>query len=283
MPRYVGADLIRQIDELAVPQGSLAIWSMGQMGVALKGAGPEVAYIDLCLSDVVAERSPTLADKFRRAFPPPVFPEQITNATYVLCSHEHIDHTDPLTLGPLARSSPQATFVTSGWCGELLGEAGIETSRCVIPPTEPITLGPLRLTAIPAAHYTLEHDEAHGHRWLGFLIEWNDVVFYHSGDTLIYPGYVELLGGLPTADVALVAANGRDAYRDSFGIFGNLLPVEAAWLAQQLGWDVLLGGHNDLYSWNTIGAGELAEAVQRIAPRQKQHTLQPGELFLYIK
>lgn len=277
-----GAALIRQMDALAVPPGSLAIWGLGQMGVALKGGDGGLVYIDPCLSDVVAERVPALADKFQRAYPPPVLPAQITNAALVLCSHEHLDHCDPLTLGPLAQASPQARFVISGWAEGVLDEAGISLERRhVLSAGVPVQFGPLSVTVVPSAHYQVEHDPARGHRWLGFLIQWNGVTFFHSGDTVIYDGYVELLRGLPRADVAMVAANGRDAYRDSFGVTGNLLPAEAAWLAAQLGWDTLIGGHNDLYPWNTIGAGELAVAVQRINPRQKLHTLQPGELLFY--
>jgi hypothetical protein len=50
-----------------------------------------------------------------------------------------------------------------------------------------------------------------------------------------------------------------------------------------LGWDVLLGGHNDLFTWNTIPAGALADAIRQLNPRQKMHVLQPGELYLYVK
>lgn len=283
MARRTGAELIAQMDGLAVPEGCLAIWGLGQMGVALKGSGPEVIYIDPCLSDVVALREPELAVRFARAFPPPVEPGQIGNAAYVLCSHEHIDHTDPLTLGPLAAASPGARFVISGWGHALLDEAGVARERRLVPaPYTPVQLGPLRLTAIPAAHYEREHDER-GERWLSFLIEWNGVTFFHGGDTLIYPGLVERLRELPRADVALLAVNGRDAYRDALGITGNLLPAEAAWLAAELGWDALIGGHNDLYAWNTIAAGALADACARINPRQRLHTLQPGELLLYVR
>ncbi len=281
MATYFGADLIQQMNALRVPPGCLAIWGMGQMGVALKGDDSGVIYIDLCLTDVLAERF--LPEFFQRAYPPPVSPGEITNASYVLCSHEHLDHADPLTLGPLASASPQARFVISGWSQAVLDEADIAPARRIVPPTDgSIQLGNARLTAIPAAHYELEHDER-GYRWLGFVIEWNSVTFYHSGDTIIYPGYLERMKALPRADVALVAANGRDAYREQYGVIGNLMPVEAAWLAKELGWDVLIGGHNDLYSWNTIPAGALPDALRGLHPRQKHHALQPGELFLYVR
>src|SRR5258708_9798178 len=170
MATYYGLDLVRQRNALRVAPGCLAMWGMGQMGVALKGDDSGVIYIDLCLTDVVAERA---VDKLQRAFPPPIEPNQITNATYVLCSHEHLDHTDPLTLGPLASASPQAKFVISGWAQSVLDEVDIAPGRRIVPPEDgSIQLGNPRLTAIPAARYGLDHDER-GYRSLRFLLQWN--------------------------------------------------------------------------------------------------------------
>ena len=280
MATYYGSDLVRQMNELRVPPRSLAMWGMGQMGLALKGDDSGIIYVDLCLSNVAAERA---LDKLQRAFPPPIEPNEITNATYVLCSHEHLDHTDPLTLGPLASASPQAKFVISGWAQSVLDEVDIAPGRRIVPPENgSIQLGNARLTAIPAAHYGLDHDER-GYRWLGFLIEWNGVTLYHSGDTLVYPGYLDRMKALPKADIAMVAANGRDTYREQYGIIGNMMPIEAAWLAKELGWDMLIGGHNDLFAWNAVAAGALSDELRKLQPQQKHHTLQPGELYLYIR
>ena len=233
MATYSGIDLIKQMNSLKVPPGCLAIWGLGQMGVAVKG-DDTIIYIDPCLSDIAAEV--ISRELFARGFEPPIQPEEVTNATYVLCSHEHADHTDPLTLGPLAQASPDATFVISGWAQNVLDEAKIPPGRRMVAPEKgSAQLGNMRLTSVPAAHYNLDHDER-GYRWLGFVIEWNGVTFYHSGDTLVYPGYLERLKALPQADIAMLAVNGRDAYRDQFNVVGNLWPKEAAWLTAECGW-----------------------------------------------
>jgi L-ascorbate metabolism protein UlaG (beta-lactamase superfamily) len=282
MSTYFGKDLIAQMDALTVPPGCLALWGLGQMGVALKGSGSDIIYVDPYLTGEL--RTPTSTAFGVREFPPPILPSEITNAALVLCSHEHGDHTDPATIGPIAAASPQAQFVITGWSQHLLDKAGIAPERRVVPTAmQPVQYGDLRLTALPSAHYNVEEDAAKGHRWLGFLIDWNGVTFYHSGDTIIYPGYTEMMKALPKIDVGMLPVNGRDAYRDSYGWTGNLLPLEAAWLSQQLGWDVLIAGHNDLFIWNTVGAGELPDALRRLNPRQKMHVLQPGELYLYVK
>lgn len=271
---------VTQMQNTPVIPNSLAIWGLGQMGVAIKGPDATL-YIDPCLSDVVRERS---GDWWARAYAPPLLPADITNADYYLISHEHMDHFDPLTVGPAAEASPHATFVASGWCLDLFAELGIGRERILTPPAlEPVALPGtgITLTAVPSAHYEKEYDAQKGYRWLGFLIEWNGVTFYHAGDTIIYPGYIETLRHLPRPDVAMLPVNGRDTYRETEAdATGNLLPVEAARLAHDLAWEVLIPGHNDLYPNNTIPNEQI---VQALAPRQKVKFLQPGELYYYVK
>ncbi len=278
-----GKDLIAQMQSLTILPDSLAIWGLGQMGVAIKG--PEaVIYIDPCLSDVVRER---FGDWWTRAYPPPVEPELVTNASYYLISHEHFDHLDPMTVGPVSKASPDVKFVITGWSRELMADLDIPDERLIVPPALEALALPgtgIRLTAIPAAHYDKEHDPQKGFRWFGYLIEWNGVTVYHAGDTIIYKDYVEMMRTLPRADVAMLPVNGRDWYREAdVGAVGNLLPAEAARLARDLGWDVLILGHNDLFPNNAIPFGHHMDALEKIAPRQKFKILQPGELYYYVK
>ena len=285
MAHMMGEQFIQQMNDVVVQPGCLAIWGLGQMGVAIKGGDHRVIYIDPVLTDVVAIKIPSSADKFQRAFPPPIEPGQVTNAYLVLCSHEHYDHTDPLTLVPLAKASRQAKFIVSGWASSLMKEAGIPEKRFFIPKLGNILeFDDLKIRIIPAAHDDIEYDQSKGYRYLSFFIEWNGVRLFHSGDTRITAEYLEHLRALPTADIAILAVNGRDEYRKSLGVLGNLHPAEAVWLSKELGWDMIIGGHNDLFEWNTIAPGSLADAVHKYNPRQKYRCqLQPGELFYYVK
>lgn len=268
--------LINVINQQSVQPGTLALWALGQMGFAVKGADGRVLYLDPVLSDVVALTYPGSAQVFQRAFPPPILPGEITNAFLVLCTHEHLDHTDPLTLEPLAAASPQARFITSHWAKPLLERAGIDAGRCLVPhPGVPLEFDGLRIHAVPAAHYAVECDPLHGCRWMGFVIEWNGVTLYHSGDTIAHPALLEALQALPTADAAILAVNGRDAERESRGIIGNLMPEEALALGRELGWGMIIPGHNDLYAGNCINPGELVQAAART--EQKVLVLAPGE------
>ncbi|MGQ9548689.1 MAG: MBL fold metallo-hydrolase [Roseiflexus sp.] len=269
------AALIVQIDRLTVPQGQMALWSLGQAGFVLKG-GNTIAYIDPYLSNSVE----ALGGPPRR-FPAPLDPALVAHAQVVLATHEHLDHTDAATLAPLMSASPSATLVASLQGRQIAREADIPDERIITPRLgERVELAGLAFTATPAAHYQYEVD-AHGYsRWMGFIIECNGVTVYHSGDTIIFPELLDALIGR-VIDVALLPINGRDFFREREGIIGNLWPAEAVELAKAIDARVLIGFHNDLFAGNRVSPGMLFDELDRRAPFMRCHLLQPGELYVY--
>jgi L-ascorbate 6-phosphate lactonase len=272
--------LTAQIDRLAVPYGQLAIWALGQAGFVLKG-GETIAYIDPYLSE-----DPGVP----RRFPPPVQPGDVRHATVVFATHEHLDHADAKTLGPLMAASPQATLVTSPQGRQIARDADVAAERIVTPPLgERRELAGLAYTAIPAMHgldsasaYRFEVDGEGRARWMGFRIELNGVAVYHAGDTIVFP---ELLDAVRDSrpDITMLPINGRDHYRERTGIVGNLWPGEAVELAKEIGGKLLLAYHNDLFAGNRVAPGLLYDELDRRAPFMPCHTLQPGELYLYVR
>jgi len=268
-------ELIPWIQQLVVSPGQLALWSLGQAGFAIKG-GETIVYIDPYLSDSVAESGGP-----PRRFPLPLDPHAITHAHLVFATHEHADHADGATLGPLLAASSQSLLVTSPQGHEIALQAGIPTERVVVPRLgERISHGELAYTAIPAAHYTYEVDSAGHSRWMGFLIECNGVTLYHAGDTILVPEILVALAG-QRIDLALLPINGRDFFREQQEIVGNLWPREAVDLATAIHARVLIGIHNDLFDGNRVNPGLLFDEIDRRAPWQRCHLLQPGELYLY--
>jgi len=267
--------LIAQIDGLTVPYGQLALWSLGQAGFVLKGE-ETIAYIDPYLSNSVE----VLGGPPRR-FLVPIDPALITHAHIVLTTHEHLDHTDAPTIGPLMAASPSALLVTSAQGREIARGAGVREDRMIVPRLgERMTLAGLAFTATPAAHYAYEVDEQGHSRWMGFIIECNGVTVYHSGDTVLFPELLDAVRGRPV-DIALLPINGRDHYRERNDIIGNLWPGEAVELAKELDARVLIGIHNDLFAVNRVNPGLLFDELDRRAPFLRCHMLQPGELYLY--
>ena len=279
-----GQTLIEHIHNTPVIPGSLGIWGLGQMGVIVKGTDATLV-IDPYLTNSIGDHA---GEWWARGYAPPLMPDELRGVDYYLASHEHGDHLDTMTAAPASLASPDMQFVTSGWCvDKLLNRAQVDEGQIIVPTAfEPMMLPgtSARLTVIPSAHYEKEYEPDKGYRWLGFLIEWNGVTFYHSGDTVIYPGYLESLHSLPTADVAMIPVNGRDWYRETGqNAVGNLTPEEAPQLALDAGWDMVIIGHNDLFPNNAIPNGRIVDAFDRYAPRQKFKFLQPGELYYYVK
>lgn len=269
------AALIAQIDRLAVPPGQLALWSLGQAGFVVKG-GETIAYIDPYLSESVAATGGP-----RRRIPIPLDPGAVRHAQIVFATHEHMDHVDVATLGPLMAASPRATLITSPQGRDLALGADIAPERIVTPRLgERVAAAGLAYTAIPAAHYSYEVDAEGRARWMGFLIECNGVTLYHAGDTIVIPQLLAALGG-KAIDLALLPINGRDFFREEQEIIGNLWPGEAIDLAVRLRARVLIGIHNDLFAENRVSSGLLFDELDRRAPLQRCHMLQPGELYLY--
>lgn len=271
-----GAALKAQIESLSVPEGMLALWSLGQSGVVVKG-GDAIVVIDPYLSDSVAQSGGPA-----RRFPPPIEPRMLAMIDIVFCTHEHIDHTDTATLEPLLRAAPEAPVVVSRQGAELLQSIPIEDRRVITPRVgETRTHGALRWTAVPAAHETVAIDSQGYSRWMGFVIELNGVTLLHAGDTIPCDELHAALRGR-RIDIALLPINGRDYYRNQQDLLGNFLPREAVEFADRIGAEVLIPNHNDLFDANRLNPAQLWDELERRFPRMRCHMLQPGELYLYV-
>lgn len=267
--------LVERVDKLEVQPNSLGFYGLGQAGVIIRG--PEGAiYVDPYLTD-----NDGSGGHIERNFPPPVDPADITNAAGVLISHVHIDHFDPQTLGPLAKSSQEARFYAPHTCD--LSQAGIEPERTEIPEVDrKFTVGGASVTAIPSAHTGLEYDPERGYSYLGYVIEWNGITVYHSGDTVIYDGLLDTLRRWDI-DVVFMPINGRDYFRTAQDIVGNTGFREVAELAETLDIRMTIPTHYDLIPPNTENPAYFVDYLYERNPDRHYHLLRPGELYYYVK
>ena len=269
--------LTGRIDALEVGERSLAFWGLGQVGVAIKGP-TGVVYIDPYLT-----ASDGAGGSLDRTFPPPVEPSGVTNADAVLLTHDHIDHTDPDTVLPLAESSPGARFVAPATSRDTLVGAGLAPDGITVPTVgEPLEIAGARVTAIPSAHTELEYDPERGYPYLGYVVEWNGVTVYHAGDTVIYDGLIETLSAWEI-DVAFVPINGRDFFRTSRDLVGNTDFREAAELAETLGFGLLVPTHYELFDFNAADPGHFVSFLYRLNPMRRHKLLGAGELSYFVK
>jgi L-ascorbate metabolism protein UlaG (beta-lactamase superfamily) len=242
---------------------SLEILGLGQSGVRMAFTDT-VVYIDPYLTDRVADlHGPELA----RLLPAPVSPEAVRDARWVLVTHEHDDHADPATLGPIASASPEARFVCPAPVVEILTSAGVPRDRIAIAEERWIALsGRVSLRAVPAAHLALERGADDRATRVGYLLEADGHRVYHAGDTMPHPEIVAALADRPV-DYALLPVNERNYYRDARGIVGNMSVREALQMAVEIRASALIPVHWDLFAANSTPKAEI-ELLHRL--------LQPG-------
>ena len=203
----------------------------------------------------------------------------------MLCTHEHADHFDPASIQPILAASPRAVLVIPQWIAGDALRAGVETNRLRTTRGEGDSISlpeGVQITAFPAAHYELEYDSEHGHRWQGFLIELAGIRIYHSGDTINYPYLVPQLRAL-NLDILIVPVNGRDAARDQQGIVGNLWPDEAVKLTAAVGAQLVIPCHWDMFAVNSLPPGDFANAIATTHPYQPFKIMAQAERFVYTR
>lgn len=205
-----------------------------------------------------------------------VGPERLDFIDWVTSSHNHTDHLDAETLGPVLRLNPVARLLipeaNRAFVAERLG--GDIAERLTGLNDEPVT--PVRLegfvvTAVPAAHNTIERDAAGRSRFLGYVINVGTWTVYHAGDTVLFPGMAERLAGFKP-DVALLPINGDRPERK---VAGNLNGAEAAALAKAIGARVAIPMHYDMFEFNTASPEAFAAECRTLG--QPFRILQCGE------
>jgi L-ascorbate 6-phosphate lactonase len=269
--------LSERMNEVELVNRALAFWGLGQVGVAIKGP-TGLLYVDPYLTDSDGE-----GGRLERSFPPPLEPGEVTNASAVLLTHDHIDHTDPETLLPLASASPEARFICPSTGRDTLEEAGLDRDRITVPEVgEPLEVAGATATAVPSAHTELERDPEGGYPYLGYVIEWNGVTLYHAGDTVIYDGLIETLGRWEI-NVAFVPINVRDSFRAREGIVGNTDYREVAHLAEELDFGLVVPTHYDLFAFNAVDPGYVVSYLYSLNHERGHKLLRPGELLHFVR
>ena len=191
----------------------------------------------------------------------------------VTSSHNHTDHLDGETLRPLLQVNPKIkmiipeanrSFVTDRIGSDRDFPIGINDG-------DRVNLGEFTFTAVPAAHETVERDEAGRCKFLGYVLQFGPWTLYHSGDTMWYEGMEEGLSGF-SIDVAILPINGRDPRRK---VAGNLSAKEAATLSKKIKARMVIPCHYDMFTFNTADPAAFVREAEAIG--QPYRVLQAGE------
>jgi L-ascorbate metabolism protein UlaG (beta-lactamase superfamily) len=253
---------------------SISVQSLGQAGFRF-GFATETVYIDPYLSHYVEEVEGAQA---QRLVPVAMDPAKVTDASWVLVTHEHLDHCDPQTLGPIAEASPECRLMGPSSVRMVLADLGVEADRLEPARADWTSLSvELRVRSVPAAHPELEID-ADGH-WsrVGYLFDYRGRKIYHSGDTSVCPELIEDLQREGGIDVAFVSVNERNYYRESAGIIGNMSVRDAFRFAEDIGVRTFVPMHWDMFAPNLVFIEEIELLYRKIRPNL-QLTLLPREI-----
>jgi L-ascorbate metabolism protein UlaG (beta-lactamase superfamily) len=261
---------------------ALELWWLGQSGFRLRSpddSGPTV-FVD-----------PYLLQSERRSWHAPAAPADLAGADLVLSTHEHTDHFDRPSLEAAAHA-PDARF-TLVVPRPIVDEAvalGLPRERVIgAQPDEVIERAGVRIHPLPARHgvnvsdaYNFGEDLSGGlTRYLGYVVEMNGVRVYHAGDCIPYEGQIERLKAL-RPHVALLPINGRDYYRETErNVVGNVDEREAAKVASDVGVEVLVPMHWELFAHNRGYPGDLLGFVADNYPNLTVLVLGRGAHFTF--
>jgi L-ascorbate metabolism protein UlaG (beta-lactamase superfamily) len=253
-------------------RNDLHLWWLGQSGFLVQWQGHQLL-LDPYLSDSLTHKYAATDKPHVRMTERVIAPERLDFIDVVTSSHNHTDHLDQETLGPLLRVNPNMELVipeaNRAFVADRLRLA-LEQPRGMNA-GETKHFGVFQITAVPAAHPELERDEWGRHKFLGYVVQCGDFRIYHSGDTLLYEGMAEKLAGFGV-DVALLPINGDHPERR---VAGNLNGHEAARLAKDIGAGVVIPCHYEMFEFNTASPEAFIHAAEEL--KQNYRVLKAGE------
>jgi L-ascorbate metabolism protein UlaG (beta-lactamase superfamily) len=246
--RYAGS----LVDNLSHQPLGVELYWLGQAGFLVRSPGASFL-IDAYLSDRLAEKYRGHIFPHIRQVEPPITIAEIPAIDFVFCTHHHGDHLDIPTIIEVAHKFPDARFVVPAASELEVGRAGLRKEQVIWAEADSVIrlTETLTVTAMKAAHEGFEYDHLGRHRFLGYLIQVEAGLIYHSGDTVRYPGLMEQLAQLGP-QLALLPVNGRRAELREQNIAGNLTLEEAIQLSVEAGIPALIAHHFGMFSFNTI-------------------------------
>ena len=181
----------------------------------------------------------------------------------ITSSHNHTDHLDAETLLPILKSNPGAKLLIPAANRDfVVDRLGSETASRLLEVDAGLTvrIKDIEIVGVASAHPTIERDKAGRCHFLGYVITWNGLRIYHSGDTLWHEGLIPALKPL-RIDLALLPINGD---RPERRVAGNLDGPQAARLAHDIGARCVVPCHYDLFEFNTASPEDFQKECERL-------------------
>jgi L-ascorbate metabolism protein UlaG (beta-lactamase superfamily) len=248
------------------------LWWLGQSGFLIQWQARHLL-LDPYLSDSLTRKYAGTDKPHVRMTERVAPPERLDFIDVATSSHNHTDHLDADTLLPLRRVNPRLAIVAPAANLEFAAQRldlrpedllGIDAGQS-------LSVAGFTLHAVPAAHETVDRDPQGRCLFVGYVIRFGPWTVYHSGDTVLYPGMVDLLRPWKV-DVALLPINGRGPERR---VAGNLWGREAARLAWDISARLVIPCHYEMFEFNTASPDEFVSAARALG--QAHCVLRVGE------
>ena len=253
--------LLADITAARARPDQLHMWWLGQSGFLIQWQGRHLL-LDPYLSDSLTHKYAATDKPHVRMTERVIAPERLDFIDVVTSSHNHTDHFDEETLLPLLAANPALRIVVPA------ANLTVSATRLDLPPArlEPVMAGAsldvsgFTLHGVPAAHEALDVDEEGRYLYMGYVIQAGPWTIYHSGDTVYFPGLVDLLRRWPI-DVAILPINGS---RPERRVAGNLDALQAAALAHAIGAALVIPCHYEMFDFNTASPDRLVTACRNL-------------------
>ena len=255
-------------------ENSFDIWWLGQSGFLIQW-NKKLLLLDPYLSDSLTQKYANTDKPHVRLSELVLDPSLLMGIDVVTSSHHHTDHLDSETLQPILVNNPTATFIIP----EASRQLCVDRANCAfdfpigMTDAQERTINGFTFHGIPSAHNTIERNEKGNCIFLGYVIQFGKWTIYHSGDTLLYDGMVNILKPF-NVDVAFLPINGNLPERR---VAGNLNTKEAAMLGKEIGAKLVIPHHYDLFEFNTADPKEFV--MYSTEDNQPCELLQLGERF----
>lgn len=248
-------DILQQVNS-----EDLHCWWLGQSGFLFQYKGKRLL-VDPYLSDSLTIKYAATDKPHERISELVINPLLLPQIDIITSSHNHTDHLDASTIKPILVNSPA--------CKLIIPEANRKfvADRLGIDEASPIGLNDgetyhdeiFTITAIPAAHNTIDRNEEGKCHYLGYFIAVAGLRFYHSGDTLHFDGMEQLIKDF-APHVAMLPINGNLPSRK---VAGNLNAEEAVDLAKVCKIPFVIPCHYDLFAFNTADVNDFMNIAKK--------------------
>lgn len=265
-PKLKNEALLHDIRNARAVREAFHLWWLGQSGFLMQWQGRHLLF-DPYLSDSLTKKYANTDLPHVRMTELVVDPARLDFIDMVTSSHNHTDHLDAETLAPLLRVNADLRFIIPEANRAFVAERlRIEANFPLgLNDGESVEHAGFKLTAVPAAHETIERDVAGRCTHLGYVAQFGTWCVYHSGDSVWDDEIVRQLQPF-AIDVALLPINGRKPDRR---VVGNFDTKEAVLFGQRIGARLVIPCHYDMFTFNTADPNDFAREAEAIKQAHK--------------